>query len=83
MNSQDVKDSERFKTSLVFSCFEAFCGPAKFQFSTDIKLNWLLALSSLDQIQPNFDSSKTFDMVESRFRDTCFQTILRTLTSWL
>ena len=30
MNSQDVKDSERFKTSLVSACFEAFCGPAKF-----------------------------------------------------
>ena len=53
LNSQDVKDSEQFKTSLVSACFEAFCGPAKFQFSTDLKLNLFRVLWSLDQIQPN------------------------------
>ena len=31
-NSQDVKDSERFKPFLVSACFEAFKGPAKSQF---------------------------------------------------
>ena len=53
LNYQDVKDSERFKTSLVSACFEAFCESAKFQFSTDLKLNLLRLLWSLDQIQPN------------------------------
>ena len=53
LNSQDVKDSERFKTSSVSAHFEAFWGPAEFQFSNDLKLNLLLALSSLDWIQPN------------------------------
>ena len=53
LNSQDVKDSEWFKTSLVSACFEAFWGSAKFKFSTDLNLNWLRALWSLDQIQPN------------------------------
>ena len=45
--------TREFKTSLVSACFEAFCGPAKFQFLTDLKLNLLRALWSLDQIQPN------------------------------
>ena len=31
-NSQDVKYSERFKTSSVSACFEAFWRPTKFQF---------------------------------------------------
>ena len=46
-NSQDVKDSKEFKTSSVSTWLEAFWGPTKFPFLTDLKLNLLLVLSSL------------------------------------
>ena len=44
LNSQDVKDSKRSKTSLISACFEAFLETVRFQFSTDFELNLLLAL---------------------------------------
>ena len=80
-NSQDVKDSKQFKTSSASACFEAFWGPAKFQFSTDSGLNLLLAVvvahrTKFSQIWCEFIfwQSKTSDMVESKFHDTCFWT---------
>ena len=76
LNSQDVKDSERFKTSLVSACFEAFCGPAKFQFSTDLhcKAKFVARAvvtgpnSAKFGVNASFDSTKhMIYVIESKF----------------
>ena len=88
LNSQDVKDSEQFKMSLVSACFGAIWGPAKFQFSTVLKLIFLLVLSSLDQIHPNLAWMRLL-IVENiwygrnKFCEICFQTIVYYIHSFL